>query len=106
MSGYITVFCTVPDDSAAVKISERLVGEGLVACVNILPGVKSVYKWKGEVCRSGELLLIMKSRSEIFDKIKKEITGLHPYEVPEIISVDISDGNEPYLRWIDEYTEK
>jgi periplasmic divalent cation tolerance protein len=102
MKDYITVFCTVPDNTTAEKISESLVGNGLAACVNIIPGLKSIYKWENVICRSGEILLIMKSSADIFIKLKEEILKLHPYQVPEIISVKISDGHIPYLSWIDE----
>lgn len=104
MKKYISVFCTVPDEAAAEKISESLVDKGLVACVNIIPGLKSVYKWNNELCRSSEILLLMKSRAAIFNELKAEILKIHPYQVPEIISMEISDGHIPYLSWIDENT--
>ncbi len=106
MKDYVSVFCTVPDAASAEKISESLVGKGLAACVNIIPGLNSIYKWNNEICRNSELLLVMKSRAEIFNNLKEEILKLHPYQVPEIISIEISDGHIPYLAWIDENTKK
>ncbi|MCU0848642.1 MAG: divalent-cation tolerance protein CutA [Spirochaetes bacterium] len=104
MSGYVKIFCTVPSREVAEKIAGALVGESLAACVNIVPEVVSYYRWKGEVCRDPELLLMIKSTESKFPIIKGRILSLHPYEVPEIVSVVISDGNEKYLDWISEAT--
>ncbi|MFC1670756.1 divalent-cation tolerance protein CutA [Spirochaetota bacterium] len=102
MSSYITIFCTVPTKEVASDIADKLVNDGLAACVNILPEITSIYKWKGEICNDKELLLIIKSSEDQFDNIRKEIIELHPYEVPEVISIMIESGHEPYLNWIGE----
>lgn len=87
-----------------MAIADSLVGDGSAACVNIIPSVTSIYRWKGEICREGELLLLIKSREELKNRLAEQIIALHPYEVPEIISLDIDSGSEPYLKWISEST--
>jgi periplasmic divalent cation tolerance protein len=104
MNEYAVLFCTVPKMEDGERIAEELVQKGFAACVNIVGGVKSVYKWKGEICRDDELLLIIKSRNELFEGIRGIILSNHPYEVPEIISLPISEGHDEYLNWIGEVT--
>jgi len=99
------VFCTVPDEEAGKKIAEEVVQKKLAACVNIVPGIHSLYRWKGELCRDNEFLLIIKSRKKLFTRLKKRIISLHPYEVPEIIALNISSGFDQYLKWIFESTK-
>ena len=101
---YISIFVTVPNIKVANKITKFLVENKLVACVNIIPKIKSVYWWKNKICESNEQLLIMKSTKNNFSKIVKEIKKLHPYEVPEIVCVDIT-ANKDYLNWIEEYAK-
>lgn len=104
MSQYRIIFCTVPQDDTGVKIAEDLVTRELAACVNAIPSVQSCYRWKGEVCRDSESLLIIKTRASLTDSVIRQIRSIHPYEVPEIIAVDIQGGLEEYLAWIDEST--
>ena len=87
-----------------MKIADDLVKGRSAACVNIVPGITSVYRWKGDVCTDNELLLIIKSRKALFAEIQDRIRALHPYELPEIISCELSDGSEPYLNWITDST--
>jgi periplasmic divalent cation tolerance protein len=87
-----------------MKIADDLVSGEYAACVNLIPGLTSIYRWKGDICRDNELLLIIKSRKQLFDAISSRIKAIHPYEVPEIIYYDISGGNETYLRWLSEST--
>jgi periplasmic divalent cation tolerance protein len=94
-SEYIIIYCTVPDKTAADAITDRLIAERLVPCVNSVSDITSVYRWKGEICREGELLLVMKTRSVLFDRICHEIKGIHPYDVPEIIATPITALHEP-----------
>jgi periplasmic divalent cation tolerance protein len=96
----IVVLCTCPDDAVADHIASALVEERLAACVNRLPGVDSTYRWKGEVCRDSECLLLIKTTIERFDALRERIVALHPYELPEVIAVDIARGLPPYLDWI------
>ncbi|TFH43738.1 MAG: divalent-cation tolerance protein CutA [Chrysiogenales bacterium] len=104
MGEYIVILCTVPSNETGTTISDSLVGDGFAACVNMIPGLISTYRWKGEICRDGELLLVIKSRKELFSEICARIVSLHPYEVPEILSFEISSGSEQYLNWISEST--
>ncbi len=104
MEEYRVVFCTVPSRDVAEKIADKLVGDRLAACVNILGGVRSIYTWKGEVCRDDELLLVIKSRAALFESLRAAVIALHPYEVPEIISLPIQEGHEPYMQWLRENT--
>jgi periplasmic divalent cation tolerance protein len=103
---YIIVYCTVPSTEIGIKIANDLVESHSAACVNIIPGLTSIYRWKGEICRDNEQLLIIKSRNSLFEKIQERIKALHPYEVPEIISYDIAEGSDRYFAWISENTDK
>ena len=98
----IIVLCTTPDMEYASKIAQSLVEKKLAACCNILPGITSVYTWKGNTEQDNEHLLIIKTKSEKFKTIEDVIKKLHPYEVPEIIALDITAGSENYLKWISE----
>jgi periplasmic divalent cation tolerance protein len=101
---FIFIFCTVPTEEMGVIIAEDLVSGRYAACVNIVPGLMSVYSWKGSVCHDNEFLLIIKTRSPLFERVRDRIKALHTYEVPEIISCRISDGSESYLKWLAENT--
>ena len=98
---YIIVFITASSKKEAEKIANGLVDKKLAACVNIVPGLKSIYTWKGKKEQAAEVLLIVKSRKEKFKNIVKKVKSLHSYSVPEIISVAITAGNKDYLNWID-----
>jgi len=104
MTSAIVVFCTCPDETVAERIAAVLVGEGLAACVNRIAGVASTYRWEGKICRDSEQLLLIKTTRERFDALRERILTLHPYELPEVIAVDIAVGSAPYLAWIDAET--
>jgi len=99
---HILVLCTVPDEASAKKIAGDLITKRLAACVNMLPGLTSVYPWKGQIETSDELLLFIKSRRDRYPELEIAITENHPYELPEIISVPIAQGLAAYLNWIDQ----
>lgn len=101
---YITVFITVPDEKTSQKIIKKLLCEKLVSCVSVVSDLKSVYRWKGKICSSKEKLLICKSIKNNFKEIVKSVKSVHPYEVPEIVSLDISAGSTEYLEWISNTT--
>jgi periplasmic divalent cation tolerance protein len=103
-TGYILILITTNTKKEAEKIAESLVESRLVACVNIMPAVTSVYYWKGEVCKESEVLLVIKTRAEHFDTLVEKVTQLHSYEVPEIIALPILRGYKPYLDWIKQVT--
>lgn len=100
----LIVFVTVPDAEVGASLARVLVGEQLAACVNILPRVRSIYAWKGEVKDEDEALCLVKTRAELFPALEARLTSLHPYEVPEILGVAPTTGNGPYLRWLAEAT--
>jgi len=94
------VLCTVPDEATARRIASALVAEQLAACVNIVPGITSVYRWKGTIETAPELLLIIKTTLGVYTRLQDRIHALHPYELPEIIAVSIDRGLPDYLSWI------
>ena len=94
------VLCTVPDEATARRIASALVGEKLAACVNIVPGIISVYRWKETTETAPELLLIIKTTAGVYTRLQDRIHDLHPYELPEIITVSINRGLPEYLAWI------
>jgi len=96
----ILVLCTCPDEAAADRIAGALVEERLAACVNRLVGVVSTYRWEGEVRRGNESLLLIKTTVERFAALRERIVALHPYELPEVIAVDVVRGLPSYLDWI------
>jgi periplasmic divalent cation tolerance protein len=98
----IVVFCTVPDVETGRAIAHGVIGEKLAACVNILPGIESIYRWKDAIETASENLLIIKSTTWKYQMLEAKILELHPYETPEIISVRADAGSVKYLRWIDE----
>ena len=100
----LIVLCTVPDPSCAEQIAGALVDERLAACVNILPGVTSVYSWQGKRETDREVVLIIKTRQGVYQNLEQRIVALHPYELPEIVAVPLVDGLAGYLGWIDEMT--
>ncbi|MFA6093197.1 MAG: divalent-cation tolerance protein CutA [Elusimicrobiota bacterium] len=98
----VVVLVTVPDRRCAGKLARALVREHLAACVNILPGVRSVYRWKGKIESSSELLLAAKTQRTRLAKLTRRVKALHPYSVPEVAALPILGGNADYLAWIRE----
>jgi periplasmic divalent cation tolerance protein len=101
MSEQVVVLMTAGSQEQADEIAGALVKEMLAACVNVLPGVTSVYRWEGEVQRDQEWLLIAKSTREVLDDLVRRVQALHSYDLPEIIALPVVGGSEAYLRWID-----
>lgn len=98
----IVVLTTTDSQSLAHRLANELVSEGLSACVNVLPGIRSIYMWEGKLCDDVESLLIIKSRAERFEEIRSKIRELHTYQVPEIIALPISAADANYVRWLRE----
>ncbi len=96
------VLCTVPDEDSARQLADTLVGEGLAACVNLVPGLVSIYRWRGERQEGTELLLLIKTTAQRYPALQERIASLHPYELAEIIAVPISEGLPAYLDWVGE----
>jgi len=101
MSGHAVVFCTAGSESEASCIAGALVERRLAACVNVVSGVASTYRWQGAVRTDAEWLLIVKTRRDRFQEVSRAIRELHSYELPEIVMLDIGDGDAAYLAWID-----
>ena len=95
------VLCTFPDADAAQTAAGILVEERLAACVNLLPGVTSTYRWEGKVQIDREALLLAKTSRRVLSALEARIVELHPYDVPEIVAVDITAGLPAYLQWVD-----
>ncbi len=94
------VLCTVPDESTAERLAKTLVEARVAACVNVVRGISSHYEWKGQLHADTELLLIIKTRLERFAELEALIQKNHPYEVPEIIALDVVTGATSYLDWV------
>lgn len=98
----LVVLCTLPEQEVAARIAGILVQEQLAACVNIIPGLTSVYRWKGAVHQDNEVLLLIKSTAAVYPQLEQRIQALHPYELPEIIAVPIQTGQADYIKWIND----
>lgn len=99
MSAYLC-YCSCPDTGSAETIAQALVGERLAACVSILPGMRSVYRWKGALESSQEVLLLVKTTEARLQALTARVVELHPYELPEVIAVEVAAGLPAYLAWI------
>ncbi|MFD2167645.1 divalent-cation tolerance protein CutA [Thalassotalea euphylliae] len=97
---YQIVLCTCPTIDVAESLAGSLVTAKLAACVNIQPGVTSIYQWQGKIEKAQEYLLMIKTKAEYFEQVSRSISEQHPYDVPEIVALDISQGNSDYLNWI------
>ncbi len=96
------VISTVADIEEARLIARALVEKQLAACVNMVSGIQSIYRWKDAVEESQEILLLIKTNAGAFPRLRDELKKLHSYEVPEIVCVDVTDGLPAYLEWIGE----
>ncbi|HEY9071126.1 MAG TPA: divalent-cation tolerance protein CutA [Candidatus Ozemobacteraceae bacterium] len=93
---------TVPDRETGGRIADALLAGKLAACVSILPGVESRYVWEGRIETGNELLLVIKTRTDLLEAVQERIVELHPYDVPEILALPVDFGSLPYLRWMDD----
>ena len=102
-NSYAVVLTTVKSLEDARQIAQKVLSEQLVACAQLLP-INSLYTWKGEVVEDGEVLLLLKTRQELYSELEQAIVSVHSYETPEILLLPISQGLPAYLDWIDEVT--
>ena len=103
-NSYLLVLTTCPDAEFAETLAATIVDGGLAACVNIVPGIRSIYRWKGKRESGSEQLLLIKTRAALYERLERAITEAHPYELPEVIAVTIKNGLAGYFSWIDEAT--
>jgi len=106
MGEHIVVLITSSTESEAVQIARALVESRLAGCVNIIQGVRSIYRWQGNVEDEAEVLMIVKTKRGLFDELTRKVKELHSYTVPEIISLPITEGSGEYLEWLDGATLK
>ena len=100
MTDAILVLTMLPNADSAVELARTLVAEKLAACANILPAARSIYRWQGKVEDANEVLVLIKTRHEHFDRVRARVLELHPYEVPEVLSIPVEQGYYPYLEWL------
>jgi len=104
MTEPLLVLTTIGNIEQARRIARDMVDARLAACVSCVPGVVSFYRWSGRAEEDGEILLLIKSTRERLEELKAHLLRIHPYEVPEFLVLPLSDGGEPYLRWLMECT--
>jgi periplasmic divalent cation tolerance protein len=102
---FCLVLTTLPDADIAAKLARNLVEARLAACVNILPSCQSIYRWQGKVHEEGEIPLVIKTTVALYPAVETYLRQNHPYDLPEIIVLDIAQGLPEYLRWIAESTD-
>ena len=98
------VLVTAPDAACAERIGRALVDERLAACANLLPGVRSIYRWEGAIEEADEVLLVLKTRAAQVDALAARVAALHPYDVPEVLALPVAGGSARYLSWVREET--
>jgi len=99
-SNYIVILITAKDKKEATKIARGLLEAKLIACANIMQGVESLFWWQGKIDISQEVLLVLKTKKNLFKKVTSKVKSLHSYQTPEIIALPIVEGSEDYLGWI------
>jgi periplasmic divalent cation tolerance protein len=104
MTDYIVILITAPGEEDAAHMARELVDAGLAGCVNIVRGVRSIYRWEGKTEDSAEVLMIVKTRRELFTALMKRVKELHSYSVPEIIALPVLEGSGDYLGWLRDAT--
>ena len=101
MTDKIVVFSACDSEEQAARVAHALVEQRLAACVNIVPGARSIYRWKGQVEDASEWVLIIKSRRDLMEPLRAAIGKVHSYEIPELLAIPVVDGSEGYLGWVD-----
>jgi periplasmic divalent cation tolerance protein len=101
---FYVALCTCPDFETAQGLARQLVESSLVACVNVVPGLRSIYRWNGSVCEDTEVLMILKTTGDRLEAARERLLQLHPYDLPEFVALAVSSGHDPYLRWVADST--
>ena len=94
------VLVTAPDAEVGARLARALVGEGLAACVNVVPGVRSIYRWQGDLHDDAEVLLVAKTCADRAEAFGARVRELHPYELPEVVRLSVTGGSAAYLDWV------
>jgi periplasmic divalent cation tolerance protein len=102
MTEALVLLCSVDGAEAAERIGRELVERRLAACVSVVPGAISIYRWRGAVERAEERLLLIKTAASRFEELRAALVSLHPYQVPELIALPVAAGHQPYLDWLRE----
>lgn len=100
MTDVTLVLITAPNAEKAAELGKALVTEKLAACVNIVPGMRSIYTWEDKLCDEAEVLMIAKTRASLFEPLRERVLLLHPYQCPEILQFQVGEGHPPYLEWV------
>ncbi|MHB8872700.1 MAG: divalent-cation tolerance protein CutA [Myxococcaceae bacterium] len=100
MTDICLVLVTAPNLDKAAELGRTVVEEGLAACANLVPGLRSIYRWEGKVHDEGEVLMLLKTRDALFDALRERIVSLHPYQCPEVLKLAVDAGHAPYLDWV------
>ena len=100
MEAIRVVLCTCPDETVASELATGLVEAGLAACVNVLPGIRSIYRWQGDVQDEAESLMVIKTGENRFAALRGWLVEHHPYDVPEVIALPVEEGLPAYLEWV------
>jgi periplasmic divalent cation tolerance protein len=96
----IAVFSTFPNAEVASSVARTLVDERLCACVNLVPAIRSIYRWQGAICDEVEVLALIKTTEDRLAALEARLVELHPYDVPELIALPVAGGHAPYLAWV------
>ena len=104
-SEVVLALSTAPDADSAARVARTLVDERLIACANLVPGLTSIYRWQSAVQTDAEVLLLMKTRRALVGRLKERLPELHPYDVPELLVVGVTDGLAPYCAWVRDETD-
>jgi len=94
------VLCTCPDGATARRLAAGLVEARLAACVNVLPEIRSIYRWQGQTCDEAEVLMIAKTTSRAYPELERWLRAQHPYDVPEVLALPVAAGSGGYLEWV------
>ena len=97
----LVIFCTCPDEEVASRLATGLVEKQLAACVNILPGIRSIYRWQGVVSEESEVMLVIKSLASRFEEVEAWLLEHHPYDVPEVLALPAEKVSTNYMAWIE-----
>jgi periplasmic divalent cation tolerance protein len=96
----VVILITAPTADAAASMARTLVEEGLAACGNVLPAIRSIYRWEGEIHDDAEAMLVLKTERRLVPALKERLPAMHPYQVPELLVLPVEDGLAPYLDWV------